>query len=271
MTDLALEDVCGGYGRTDVLRNVTLTVGDGEIVTILGANGAGKSTLLNGILGLLPRKTGRFTFRGQSIGELRTEQIVRLGICLVPERRQLFGTMTVEENLLIGAFVSTSRLQNRNRLAEQYACFPILQERRRQPARTLSGGQQQMLAIARGLMSAPTLLLLDEPSLGLAPLIVQQVFHEIQRLRNAGTTILLVEQNASAALRIADRAYVMSGGQIVDERKPQDLLADRKVAEAYLGGADGDSMERRIRLKASAFAGPDRLIEQSTMSEPNIQ
>jgi branched-chain amino acid transport system ATP-binding protein len=252
---LTLEDVSGGYGRTEVLRNVTLTVGVGEIVTILGANGAGKSTLLNGILGLLPRKSGRLTFHRQSIGELRTEEIVRLGICLVPERRQLFGTMTVQENLSIGAFVSTSRLQLRHRLAEQYARFPILQERRRQLARTMSGGQQQILAIARGLMSAPKLLLLDEPSLGLAPLIVQQVFQEIQRLRDAGTTILLVEQNASAALRIADRAYVMSGGGIVDERKARDLLADRTVAEAYLGGADGDSMERRIRLKAAAIAG----------------
>jgi branched-chain amino acid transport system ATP-binding protein len=173
VTALALESVCGGYGRSEVLHDVTLTVGEGEIVSILGANGAGKSTLLNSILGLLPRKAGRFTFHGQSIGELRTEQIVRLGIGLVPERRQLFGTMTVEENLLIGAFVSTSRLQTRQRLAEQYIRFPILQERRRQPARTMSGGQQQMLAIARGLMSAPKLLVLDEPSLGLAPLIVQ--------------------------------------------------------------------------------------------------
>jgi branched-chain amino acid transport system ATP-binding protein len=255
VTALALEAVCGGYGRSEVLHDVTLTVGEGEIVSILGANGAGKSTLLNSILGLLPRKTGQFTFHGHSIGELRTEQIVRLGIGLVPERRQLFGTMTVEENLLIGAFVSTSRSQNRDRLAEQYVRFPILRERRRQPARTMSGGQQQMLAIARGLMSAPKLLVLDEPSLGLAPLIVQQVFEEIQRLRDAGTTVLLVEQNAGAALRIADRAYVMSGGRIVDERRPQDLLADRKVAEAYLGGADGDSMERRIRLKAAATAG----------------
>src|SRR5262245_57143929 len=253
MTALALDQVCGGYGRIDVLRDIALTVGMGEIVTILGTNGAGKSTLLNGILGLLPRKTGQITFRGRSIGELRTEQIVRLGICLVPERRQLFGTMTVEENLLVGAFVSASRLQNSRRLAEQYERFPILKERRRQLAQTLSGGQQQMLAIARGLMSEPQLLLLDEPSLGLAPLIVKQVFREIQGLRQAGSTILLVEQNANAALLIADRAYVMSGGRIVDERTPQALLADRNVADAYLGGADGDSMERRIRLKAAAL------------------
>ncbi|MBV9238669.1 MAG: ABC transporter ATP-binding protein [Xanthobacteraceae bacterium] len=264
---MALENVCGGYGRTEVLRNVTLAVGEGEIVTILGANGAGKSTLLNSILGLLPRKTGRFTLYGRSIGELRTEEIVRQGICLVPERRQLFGSMTVEENLLIGAFVSTSQLQNRRRLTEQYARFPILQERRRQAARTMSGGQQQMLAIARGLMSAPKLLLLDEPSLGLAPLIVQQVFQEIQRLRDAGTTILLVEQNVGAALRIADRGYVMSGGRIVDERAPRDLLADRKVAEAYLGGADGDSMEQRIRLKAAALAGKAPITSTPDMGE----
>ena len=175
--------------------------------------------------------------------------------------------MTVEENLLIGAFVSTSQLQNRRRLTEQYARFPILQERRRQAARTMSGGQQQMLAIARGLMSAPKLLLLDEPSLGLAPLIVQQVFQEIQRLRDAGTTILLVEQNVGAALRIADRGYVMSGGRIVDERAPRDLLADRKVAEAYLGGADGDSMEQRIRLKAAALAGKAPITSTPDMGE----
>jgi branched-chain amino acid transport system ATP-binding protein len=263
MTALALQGVRGGYGRTDVLRDVTLTVGEGEIVTLLGANGAGKSTLLNGILGLLPRKSGQITARGQNIDALRTEQIVRLGVCLVPERRQLFGTMTVEENLLVGAFVSASGPQNRRRLAEQFDRFPILKERRRQLAQTLSGGQQQMLAIARGLMSAPALLLLDEPSLGLAPLIVQQVLQEIQRLRDGGATILLVEQNAIAALRIADRAYVMSGGRIVDERRPQDLLADRKVAEAYLGGADGDSMERRIRLKAAALARAPTAVTQN--------
>jgi branched-chain amino acid transport system ATP-binding protein len=267
VTALALEGVCGGYGRTEVLRNVTLTVGEGEIVTILGANGAGKSTLLNSILGLLPRKTGQLAFRGQSIGDLRTEQIVRLGISLVPERRQLFGTMTVDENLAIGAFVSTSRQELRQRRAAQYARFPILQERRRQMARTMSGGQQQMLAIARGLMSAPKLLLLDEPSLGLAPLVVRQMFQEIQSLRDAGTTILLVEQNASAALRIADRAYVMSGGWIVEERNARDLLADRKVAEAYLGGADGDSMERRIRLKAAAIAGRTPIASTQDPSE----
>jgi branched-chain amino acid transport system ATP-binding protein len=254
MTVLALANVCGGYGRTEVFRDVTLTVGEGEIVTLLGANGAGKSSLLNGILGLLPRRTGQLIFDGRNIGELRTEQIVRLGLCLVPERRQLFGTMTVEENLLIGAFASSSGPGNRRRLAEQYARFPILQERRRQLARTMSGGQQQMLAIARGLMSEPKLLLLDEPSLGLAPIIVSQLFQEVRRLRESGTTILLVEQNASAALRIADRAYVMSGGRIIDERKPTELLADRKVTEVYLGGADGDSMEQRIRLKAAAFA-----------------
>jgi branched-chain amino acid transport system ATP-binding protein len=256
MTVLALDQVCGGYGRTEVLRDVALTVGESEIVTILGANGAGKSTLLNCIMGLLPGKTGWIAFRGQTISDLRTEHIVRRGLCLVPERRQLFGTMTVEENLMVGAFVCASRPQIRQRLDEQYTRFPILKERRRQFAQTMSGGQQQMLAIARGLMSGPQLLLLDEPSLGLAPLIVQQMFQEIQNLREAGGTILLVEQNASAALRVADRAYVMSGGRIVDERRPQELLADGSVAEAYLGGADGDSMEKRIRLKAAGLAGP---------------
>jgi branched-chain amino acid transport system ATP-binding protein len=232
---LAIDEVCGGYGRTEVLRNVTLAVGQGEIVTILGANGAGKSTLLNSILGLLPRKTGRFAFYGRSIGELRTEEIVRLGICLVPERRQLFGSMTVEENLLIGAFVSTSQLQNRRRLAEQYARFPILQERRRQAARTMSGGQQQMLAIARGLMSAPKLLLLDEPSLGLAPIFVERIFEIIKTINEQGTSILLVEQNALMALEAANRGYVLETGRIVLADDAESLKTNEQVRKTYLG------------------------------------
>jgi branched-chain amino acid transport system ATP-binding protein len=253
---LSLTNVCGGYGIADVLRDVSINVRRGEIVTIVGANGAGKSTLLNAVLGLLPNVRGTIEFFGASIQGLATEQIVRRGLSLVPERRQLFGAMRVEENLSLGAFVATSRRAIKNRIAEQFVRFPILEERRRQTAQTLSGGEQQMLAIARGLMSAPSLLLLDEPSLGLAPLIVQQVFREIINIRDAGGTVLLVEQNAAAALRIADRAYVMKGGRIVDERAPRDLLADRSFAQAYLGGAEGDSMESRIRTRAASFAKP---------------
>lgn len=254
MTLLSLANVSGGYGRNDVLRDVSLEVRAGEIVTIVGVNGAGKSTLLSAIVGLLPHVRGAIVFAGKPIHGLATERIVRRGLCLVPERRQLFGTMSVEENLVLGGFVESSRSAIRSRITEQFASFPILHERRRQIAQTLSGGQQQMLAIARGLMSAPRLLLLDEPSLGLAPLIVQQVFNDIQRIRSAGGTVLLVEQNAAAALRIADRAYVMKGGRIVDERTPRELAEDPAFSEAYLGGAEADSMESRIRARALLMA-----------------
>jgi branched-chain amino acid transport system ATP-binding protein len=256
MRMLSLFQVSGGYGRADVLHEVSIEVAPGEIVTIVGANGSGKSTLLSAILGLLPHMRGEIQFCGKPIQNWPTEQIVRQGLCLVPERRQLFGSMTVEENLALGAFVVSSRSIVRRRIGEQYRRFPILEERRRQLARTFSGGQQQMLAIARGLMSSPSLLLLDEPSLGLAPLIVQQVFIEIQKIRDAGGTVLLVEQNAAAALRIADRAYVMKGGRMVDSRTPRELLADRNFAQAYLGGAEGESMESRIRSRAGLLDPP---------------
>ncbi len=253
MTMLSVLEVSGGYGRTSVLRDVSLDIAPGEIVTIVGANGSGKSTLLSAVLGLLPNVRGEILFRGKPIQNLPTEQIVRLGLCLVPERRQLFGSMTIEENLALGGFVAGSRIVLKQRIAEQYRRFPILEERRRQLARTFSGGQQQMLAIARGLMSSPSLLLLDEPSLGLAPQIVQQVFVEIQKIRDAGGTVLLVEQNAAASLRIADRAYVMKGGRIVDRHAPRELLADSNFAQAYLGGAEGESMENRIRSRAGVL------------------
>ena len=249
---LEIGHLCGGYGRSAVLHDVGIEVREGEIVTLLGANGAGKSTLLNAILGLLTRTSGQIAFHGHELIGLATERIVRLGIGLVPERRQLFGSMTVEENLLLGAFVDPRRTTDR--LAAQYERFPILRERRRQLAGTMSGGQQQMLAIARALMSAPKLLLLDEPSLGLAPLVVQQVFAVIEAVRHAGGTVLLVEQNASAALRVADRAYVMKVGRIVDHRSASTMLADDMIAEAYLGGGKGtDSMETRLRARAATL------------------
>ena len=256
MTDaaLAVMGLSGGYGRTAVLRHVDVEVRNGEIVTLLGANGAGKSTLLNAILGLLPQLQGHVAFQGREIVGMPTERIVRLGIGLVPERRQLFGSMTVEENLMLGAFIDPRRTSEG--IAAQYARFPILGERRRQLAGTMSGGQQQMLAIARALMSSPRLLLLDEPSLGLAPLVVLQIFRVVQEIRDAGSTVLLVEQNANAALRIADRAYVMKTGQIVDHGDAATLRADGAVAEAYLGGgAGGDSMESRLRATAAALRG----------------
>lgn len=253
MSVLTLTNVSGGYGRSNVLRDVSIIVGKGEIVTIVGANGAGKSSLLRGVLGLLPHFSGEVTFLGEPVDGLPTEQIVRRGLSLVPERRQLFDSMTVEENLSLGGFGVSSGRVIRSRMAVQFARFPVLAERRRQLARTLSGGQQQMLALARGLMSEPTLLMLDEPSLGLAPLIVQQVLREIENIKSAGGTVLLIEQNAAAALRIADRAYVMKGGQMIDDRAPRVLLADKDFSQTYLGGLESDSLERRLRSKACSY------------------
>lgn len=249
---LQVEGLSGGYGPLDVLRNVSLNVRAGEIVALLGANGAGKSTLLNAIVGFLPRMTGRVDFEGHSIVGRPTEQLVMLGLALVPERRQLFGAMTVEENLMLGAYASPR--DRMRRIEAQYARFPILGERRRQLARTMSGGQQQMLAIARALVALPRVLLLDEPSLGLAPLIVAQVFSEVEAIRAAGGTVLIVEQNATAALRIADRAYVMKTGRIVEDRPAAELLADDAIAQAYLGGGGrAETMEVRLRAKAATF------------------
>lgn len=251
---LRVDGLSGGYGGLDVLRGVSLTVAAGEIVALLGANGAGKSTLLNAVVGLLPRRKGLVELRGRSIASTPTNRLVRLGLALVPERRQLFGAMTVEENLTLGAYSSPRDL--RRRLDEQYARFPILGDRRRQLARTMSGGQQQQLALARALITAPALLLLDEPSLGLAPLVVASIFEQVEAIRNAGGTVLLVEQNAHAALRIADRAYVMKNGSIADHRGAADLLADDTVAQAYLGGGPGgESMEARLRARAVQLRG----------------
>ena len=249
---LRVERLSGGYGRLDVLRDVSINVRAGEIVALLGANGAGKSALLNAIVGFLPRLGGVIEFEGQSLVGRPTEQFVKLGLGLVPERRQLFSSMTAEENLMLGAYAAPRDM--RRRIDAQYTRFPILGERRRQLARTMSGGEQQMLAIARALIASPRLLLLDEPSLGLAPLIVQQVFAEIQSIRAAGGTILLVEQNATAALRISDRAYVMKTGRIVDDRSASDLLSDDTIAQTYLGGGQGqDTMESRLRAKAAVL------------------
>lgn len=247
---LRVDGLSGGYGAINVLHDIAVEICPGEIVALLGANGAGKSTLLNAIVGFLPRMTGVVEFLGRSIVGMPSERLVGLRLALVPERRQLFGAMTVEENLTLGAYSNPQNLKRR--IEEQYARFPILGERRRQLARTMSGGQQQMLAIARALMANPRVLLLDEPSLGLAPLIVAQVFAEIRAIQAAGGTVLIVEQNAAAALRIADRAYVMKAGRIVDGRTAAELLADDTVAETYLGGSTGAGrMEDRLRMRAA--------------------
>jgi branched-chain amino acid transport system ATP-binding protein len=253
---LELEHVSSGYGRSPVLHDVSLHVGEGEIVALIGANGAGKSTLLNTVMGLVATSAGSIRFDGRAIGQLPTPAIVRAGIAQVPERRQLFGNMSVEENLLMGAYTSADRHSVATALEEQFARFPILRERRRQLARTLSGGEQQMVAIARATMSRPRLLLLDEPSLGLAPIIVAQIMRQIVALRSARGTVLIVEQNAHAALAIADRGYVLENGRIALEGAANELLVNPAVQEAYLGGQGGHyAIEGRIRSRKLAILG----------------
>jgi branched-chain amino acid transport system ATP-binding protein len=221
------------YGRVEAVRGASLEIPKGGIVTVIGANGAGKTTLMNAIMGVLP-STGEMTFDGQSLGRSLVEARVNRGLCLVPEKRELFSTMTVEDNLRLGAYrFGTSAIPAG--LKEVFARFPRLEERRRQEAGTLSGGERQMLAMGRALMSRPTLLMLDEPSLGLAPLIVKEIFRIVTDLRKTGVSILLVEQNARAALQVADYAYVMELGEITMHGPAATLAADKAVIESYLG------------------------------------
>ena len=249
---LELDRVSSGYGRSPILYDVSLRVGAGEIVALIGANGAGKSTLLNTVMGLVATSSGEIRFDGRVITRLPTPAIVRAGIAQVPERRQLFGAMSVEENLLLGGYASGDV----SALEEQLARFPIMRERRHQLARTLSGGEQQMVALARAAMSRPRLLLLDEPSLGLAPMIVARIMREIAALRGAGGTVLIVEQNAHAALGIADRGYVLENGRIALEGPAAELLVNPAVQEAYLGGHGGHyAIEARIRAKKMELLG----------------
>jgi branched-chain amino acid transport system ATP-binding protein len=253
---LELDRVSSGYGRSLVLHDVSLGVGAGEIVALIGANGAGKSTLLNTVMGLLPLASGDIRFDGKSIAHWPTPAIVRAGLGQVPERRQLFGTMTIEENLRMGAYTVTDRAAVSAALEEQFDRFPILRERRRQAASTLSGGEQQMVAIARTLMARPRLLLLDEPSLGLAPMLVEQIMDRIVSLRGVGHTILLVEQNARAALAIADRCYVLENGRVALSGGAAELLASPAIQDAYLGGqGDRAALEERIRGKRRDILG----------------
>ena len=221
------------YGRVEAVDGVDLVVPEGSIVTVIGANGAGKTTLLNAIMGVLPSR-GALKFRGQSIEASPLESRVAGGICLVPERRELFSSMPVEDNLALGGFLRT-KAERAESFAEVYARFPRLAERRRQLAGTLSGGERQMLAMGRALMGRPKLLMLDEPSLGLAPRIVADVFEIVASLRASGVSILLVEQNARAALRLADSACVMELGRVTMRGEASDLAADPRVVEMYLG------------------------------------
>ena len=230
---LRVSDVHISYGKVEAVRGASLEVGENEIVTIIGANGAGKTTLLNSIMGILPLR-GRVDFAGQDLGRREIEDRVALGVSLVPEHRELFATMNVEDNLLLGAF-RAERAAVATSFERVYALFPRLKERRRQLAGTLSGGEQQMLAMGRALMGAPKLLMLDEPSLGLAPIIVADIFRTIGELRSSGVSVLLVEQNAQAALAVADRAYVMELGELVLEGKALEMATNERVAASYLG------------------------------------
>ena len=230
---LAVSDVYISYGKVEAVRSVSLDVRPNEIVTIVGANGAGKTTLLNAIMGILPLK-GRVTFAGEDMTRLDIEDRVAAGLSLVPEHRELFSTMTVADNLLLGAFRIDSATAARS-FERVYALFPKLKERRWQLAGTLSGGEQQMLAMGRALMGTPKLLMLDEPSLGLAPLIVADIFRTVGELRAAGVSVLLVEQNAQAALKIADRAYVMELGEFVLSGAAAEVASNQQVVASYLG------------------------------------
>ena len=221
------------YGKVEAVRSVSLAVEAAEIVTIVGANGAGKTTLLNAIMGILPLQ-GRVTFAGQDLARLQIEDRVAAGLSLVPEHRELFATMSVEDNLELGAF-RIARAVAAASFERVYTLFPRLKERRRQLAGTLSGGEQQMLAMGRALMGAPKLLMLDEPSLGLAPIIVADIFRIIVELRSAGVSVLLVEQNAQAALQVADRAYVMELGEFILNGPAKDIASTARVAASYLG------------------------------------
>jgi branched-chain amino acid transport system ATP-binding protein len=233
---LRLENVHAGYGPIAALRGLDLTVAPGELVCLIGANGAGKSSTLKAISGLLPPSRGRIVFDGREIQGEAPAGILRTGIAHCPEGRRVFPYLTVDENLAMGAYVRSDRGAIAGDIAEVRRHFPILLERRRQMAGTLSGGEQQMLAIARALMARPRLILFDEPSLGLAPTVVEMTFAIIADIRQRGTTVLMVEQNAYAALRMADRAYVMETGRIVLEGRARDLLDNDHVRRAYLGG-----------------------------------
>lgn len=234
---LRIRNLEAGYGKLKVLKSISMHVDPGEIVTIIGANGAGKTTLLSTVSGLLSASAGEISFKGQSLRNTAASKIPALGCVMVPEGRQVFATMSVEENLLLGAHVL--KKEGKRTIAKlidyQYELFPILGERKTQLAGTLSGGEQQMLAMARALMSRPSMVMMDEPSTGLAPLIVKGIFEVIVRLREEGTTVLLVEQNAKAALAIAHRGYVLETGKVILQGPARDLLDNQDVQRAYLG------------------------------------
>lgn len=234
-TLLDVKDLSVSYGAIEALRSVSISVPEGRIVAVLGSNGGGKSTLLKKISGLIPATAGRVVFNGEDITATSPERITAKGIVQAPEGRQIFGELTVFENLQIGAFTVKDAATRESNLARVYDYFPVLKERRDQVSQTLSGGEQQMLSIGRALMASPRLLILDEPSLGLAPLIVRNIFRIVKEFKAEGTTVLIVEQNALQTLRIADYAYVLQVGNVVKEGPVAELRDDPELIEAYLG------------------------------------
>ncbi|MDQ2805068.1 MAG: ABC transporter ATP-binding protein [Pseudomonadota bacterium] len=237
---LEVHDLVVAYGKVEVLRGLSLEVAEGEIVALLGANGAGKTTTLRALTGLVPSRSGRIAFDGRRVEAMQAHRIVGLGLCHVPEGRRIFGPLTVEENLrLSGYLIRRDPTELARRIAQLYTLFPRLEERRTQLAGTLSGGEQQMLAIARALVLRPRLMVLDEPSMGLAPKLVRAIFGIIAAIRGQGTSILVVEQNARQALRVADRAYVLESGRVALAGRAADLAEDPRVRAAYLGGDAG--------------------------------
>jgi len=246
---LKIKNINTYYGQVHALKNISLHVNAGEIVSLIGANGAGKTTILNSLSAVTPPRDGEVIFEGASITNLSTDRIVEMGISQVPEGRQVFKDFSVEDNLELGAYLRyrgrEGRAAIKSDIEEMFALFPQLSSRRKQMAGTLSGGEQQMLAIGRALMAKPKLLLLDEPSMGLAPLVVQEIFRVITALRaERGTSVLLVEQNAKAALKIADRGYVLETGKVILEENAADLLENKEVQRAYLGREKKEIWER---------------------------
>ncbi|MBR2130081.1 ABC transporter ATP-binding protein [Aerococcus sp.] len=237
MTMLEVKDLKVSYGMIEAIKGISFEVNQGEIVSLIGSNGAGKSTTLRTISGIKPAKSGQILYEGQDILKSNAMKIVKAGISQVPEGRHVFKGMSVKENLLMGAYTRKDRDGLKEDMEKSFEYFPIIKERLNQDAATLSGGEQQMVAMARALMAKPKLLLLDEPSMGLAPLFIQQIFNIIEEINAAGTTVLLIEQNAKQALSISDRAYVMETGKILLSGTGEELLTSEKVQEAYLGGA----------------------------------
>lgn len=232
---LTIENLHVSYGGIKALRGINLTIKEGEIVTLIGSNGAGKTSTLRGIMNLIKKEEGSIKYDGEDLTNLQTKDIVKKGITLSPEGRRIFTNLSVEENLILGAYTIHNKKEIEDQIKRMYNIFPILEERSWQNAGTLSGGEQQMLAVARALMTSPKILMLDEPSLGLAPLLVKDIFEIIKEINEMGNTILLVEQNAKKSLEIADYGYVLETGKIVLEGEGRKLLADIRVQEAYLG------------------------------------